>query len=276
MFMKKTLLSIMILSGMYLTTAAQAETVQADPIDNAASVVKVQSDDHSELRDKIKTYFGNKDVVSNIAEAPLPNAYLVSLDDGTSFVYFKDSDYAVLGDIYDLKDKSNITPELKADFYKKILEKYPLTSGIKYKPTVPVIGKAYVFTDPTCGFCRKVHDEMQTYLDQGIEIVYIPYPRSGLNGEGHDELVSVFNAGDEDAQKKAMDLAKQDRAAEIKSLPTYKENPNSLKLVDEGVQIGRELGIRGTPSIYLENGYNIPGYIEADKLAAAIKAQKSK
>jgi len=278
MYIKKSILSFALITSLYGVGYANAETnVQSDPvapITNVATNVKVSGLDHVELRSQIKKYFNNKDVISHIAETPIKNAYLVSLDDGTSFVFFKDSNYAILGDMYDLTDKSNITPELKADFYKKILDKYPVASGIHYEPTVDKIGTAYVFTDPTCGYCRKLHFEMQTYLDKGIEVIYIPYPRSGMEGQGHDELVDVFNSGDDAGKKEAMNLAKQDKAQDIKSLPTYKESPKGTELVNEGVEIGRELGIRGTPSIYLENGYNIPGYTDAESLAKTILKQK--
>jgi thiol:disulfide interchange protein DsbC len=275
MYIKRKILSLALLTSLCGTTLVHADSkVSADPILETNKVSKIVNSDHVELRTQIKKYFNNKDVVSNIAETPIKNAYLVSLDDGTSFVFFKDSNYAILGDMYDLTNKSNITPELKADFYKTILNKYPVKNGIHYEPTVDKIGTAYVFTDPTCGYCRKLHFEMQTYLDKGIEVIYIPYPRSGLDGQGHDELVDVFNSGDDEGKKAAMSLAKQDRAQEIKSLPSYKDSPKGTELVNEGVQIGHELGIRGTPSIYLENGYNIPGYTDAESLAKTIIKQK--
>lgn len=268
--MKKTLLSAVILAAFSINAFADAP--KSDPVESQTEF----SQKLNIVNEKIKTYFNNRSVVSNISETPIDGAYLVSLDDGTTMVYFEKTDYAILGDIYDLRDKTNLTPEIKASFYKKILDTYPLESGIRYEPTASKIGTAYIFTDPTCGYCRKLHYELKTYLDKGIEIVYIPYPRSGLSGLGHDELVSVFNAGDNDAEKTAMDLAKHDKAEEIKSLPSYKETDRGLKLVNEGVEIGKQLGIRGTPSIYLENGYNIPGYIDADEMAKLIIAQKNK
>lgn len=261
--MKKALLSSLILAILSTNTFAEPEKSGLAKSTNI-------------INEKIKTYFNNKDVVSNISETPIDGAYLVSLDDGTSMVYFEKTDYAILGDMYDLKDKSNLTPKIKAPFYKKILDNYPLKSGIRYEPTSEKIGVAYIFTDPTCGYCRKLHYELQSYLDKGIEIVYIPYPRSGTSGLGHDELVSVFNAGDNDAEKIAMDLAKHDKADEIKNMASYKESDRGLKLVNEGVEIGKKLGIRGTPSIYLENGYNIPGYVDANELAKLITQQNIK
>lgn len=273
MHMKKTILSLALISSLYSIGYANADgDIKSEPIDNIGQT-EVKSD-HIELRSQIKKFFNNQDNITNIAETPIKNSYLVSLDDGTTFVFFKDSNYAVLGDMYDLSDKSNISPTLKADFYKKILMKYPIQNGIRYEPTINKIGTAYVFTDPTCGYCRKLHFEMKNYLDKGIEIIYIPYPRSGVNGEGHDELVDVFNAGNNDNMKKAMDLAKTDKAQEIKLLPSYKSSSKGTELVNEGVKIGHELGIRGTPSIYLENGYNIPGYTDANSLESAILKQK--
>lgn len=37
-----------------------------------------------------------------------------------------------------------------------------------------------VFTDITCGYCHKLHEEMKDYNALGITVRYLAFPRQGL------------------------------------------------------------------------------------------------
>ena len=36
-----------------------------------------------------------------------------------------------------------------------------------------------MFTDVDCGYCRRLHAEIDEYMEQGIEVRYLLYPRNG-------------------------------------------------------------------------------------------------
>ncbi|WP_223678430.1 thioredoxin fold domain-containing protein [Escherichia fergusonii] len=38
-----------------------------------------------------------------------------------------------------------------------------------------------IFTDITCGYCQKLHHDLKSYLDAGISIKFLAFPRAGLN-----------------------------------------------------------------------------------------------
>ena len=50
--------------------------------------------------------------------------------------------------------------------------------------------KVTVFTDTSCGYCRKLHSQMQGYNDLGITVQYLAFPRSGITGPTFKELTS--------------------------------------------------------------------------------------
>ncbi|HHG1616490.1 TPA: thioredoxin fold domain-containing protein [Klebsiella pneumoniae] len=56
-----------------------------------------------------------------------------------------------------------------------------------------------VFTDITCGFCQKLHSDLQSYLDKGITIKFIAYPRAGMNSMIARNMASVWCADDKPA-----------------------------------------------------------------------------
>ena len=49
-----------------------------------------------------------------------------------------------------------------------------------------------VFTDVDCGYCRKLHDEIENYNDLGISIHYAAFPRSGIGTEAFTKMVGAW------------------------------------------------------------------------------------
>lgn len=117
-----------------------------------------------------------------------------------------------------------------------------------------------VFTDVDCGYCRKLHSEMDQYNEQGITVRYLFYPRSGINTPSYYTAVSVWC---EEDRRKAITDAKLGKAVPRKDCP----NP-----VKDEYELGQSLGIRGTPAIILDDGDLLPGYIPPEQLARALDA----
>ncbi|MGB1263240.1 MAG: bifunctional protein-disulfide isomerase/oxidoreductase DsbC [Cognaticolwellia sp.] len=117
-----------------------------------------------------------------------------------------------------------------------------------------------VFTDITCGYCRKMHDQIEDYNDKGITIRYLAYPRSGVKdrsgqlSQGFKDLRSIWCHEDPNT---AMTKAKSGStvAARICDKP-----------IEEEFNFGRQVGVTGTPAIVLEGGMMVPGYQDPDKL----------
>lgn len=255
--MFKKILSIAIISS--LSMIAMGNEIQSISNEKVTPVEQVAN----EISAKFKTYFGGE-IVNYVAEANLPNSYLVLLNDGTSLIYFNDTDYAVVGELYDLSKRKNLSGDLMADFNKGLLDKVksqgielPIKKGVKELDTV------YVFTDPTCGYCRKLNSERDKYAEHGIKLVYLPYSRSGENTLSYKELTDVWCSTDKVA---AMDLAKSDRGEEIKNLPGYNVTEECKQAVAQGEKYGRALGVKGTPAMFSSKGNSFPGYIPPDQL----------
>jgi thiol:disulfide interchange protein DsbC len=115
-----------------------------------------------------------------------------------------------------------------------------------------------VFTDIDCGYCRKLHNEIDQFNAHGITVRYLAFPRSGIGAPSYDKAVSVWCEKDRQA---AMTRAK---AGE--TLPKADcDNP-----VKEEYELGQLIGVQGTPAIVLEDGTLLPGYVPAAKLAKAL------
>lgn len=141
---------------------------------------------------------------------------------------------------------------------------------------VPKIADMYVFTDATCGYCRHLEQDVQQYLDAGVQVHYVPWPRSG-NKAGPDfkiwEHVMCNNKTAEQQAKAYYEFIMQG-----KQLPAAAEKAGSgqcVQTIVDGIALGRKIGVSGTPFIYIRTSDNkeigIPGYQPVNDLLKRLK-----
>ena len=189
----------------------------------------------------------------SIGETPVSGLYEVVL--GSQILYLTaDGRYAVQGDVIDLDASNNLTENRRNDLRAATMQKVSADDMIIFPADGDAKYEVSVFTDIDCGYCRKLHSEISAYNAKGITVRYLAFPRAGLNSESYNKAVSVWCA---DNPQEAMTNAKQGEEVETKTCP----NP-----VADEYQLGQQLGVRGTPSIVLNNGEMIPGYVPADRL----------
>lgn len=116
-----------------------------------------------------------------------------------------------------------------------------------------------VFTDITCGYCVRLHEQMNGYNKLGITVRYMAYPRQGGVGSVADQMAAIW--GGENPQS-AMHDGKLNRQfpEQTKDFAKYQA------IIKQHFELGRELGISGTPAIFLPNGEMVGGYLPPAKL----------
>jgi thiol:disulfide interchange protein DsbC len=191
--------------------------------------------------------------VESISPSEIKGLYEI-IAGGNIFYASEDGRYLVQGQLYDTVDKKNITDTKLSAVRKAALEKVGDDKMIVFKPDNSK-HTVSVFTDIDCGYCRKLHSEIDKYLAQGITVRYLFYPRAGKGSESYDKAVSVWCAKD---QRKALTEAKKGGTLESKTC----DNP-----VDEHMALGEAFGMSGTPMIITEKGNVLPGYVPAGQLA---------
>jgi thiol:disulfide interchange protein DsbC len=116
-----------------------------------------------------------------------------------------------------------------------------------------------VFTDITCGYCVRLHSELKQYNDLGITIRYLAFPRQGATGPVAEQMAAIWCSAD---PKAALNDAKLNRA----SLAVGAVSPQCKQNIADQYQLGRELGISGTPAIFLPSGEMVGGYLPPQQL----------
>ncbi|HWP01127.1 MAG TPA: DsbC family protein [Methylococcus sp.] len=196
----------------------------------------------------------------SIRPSPLAGIYEVVV--GPKLFYVSaDGKYLIQGTLVDLKSREDLTEPKLAAARLGALEKMGENNMIVFKPKM---GKhvAYVFTDIDCGYCRKLHSEIDSYLKEGIEIRYLFFPRAGEGSESYDKAVSVWCAKDRNT---ALTRAKRGEKVESKTC----DNP-----VDRHMALGVAMGAQGTPMIVTGGGNVLPGYVPAEQLGQMLQYEK--
>ncbi len=220
---------------------AVAVNVVDDPISNSAVV-------------KLQEMFPEAGA-GDIRPAPIDGLYEMRM--GTTVLYVTaDGRYMFQGDILDMETRTNLTDQVRQVLEKEVIAQLDDKETVLFSPVnTPVKHTVTVFTDIDCGYCRKLHREMAAYNKAGIAVRYLFYPRAGLGSPSAKKLETVWCSAD---RQEALTKAKSGQVLAQLSC----DNP-----IAKHYELGRELGLRGTPYIITEDGRKFPGYLPADELA---------
>ncbi|MBN2887232.1 MAG: DsbC family protein [Chromatiaceae bacterium] len=199
--------------------------------------------------------------IGAIQPSPVDGLYEVMV--GAELMYVTgDGRHYVAGPIVDLKTREDLTEPRLAAVRKALIDELGEEQMVVFGPEKPK-HSITVFTDIECGYCRKLHSQIEDYAREGIEVRYLFFPRAGEGSAAYEEAVSVWCAGDAEARRTAMTQAKAGEPIDTKTC----DNPIAAHMA-----LGRELGLRGTPAIVTEDGSMIPGYVDPRRLAARLEA----
>lgn len=189
---------------------------------------------------------------AEISATDVKGVYRMLIQGNYAYAYV-DGDFALIGDLFNTKDKVNLGEVAASQRMADIIDAVPTSKMIIYGPENP---KRYitVFTDIDCGYCQKLHKEIPQLTEAGIQVRYLAYPRSGVPSASYDKYVSVWCNDD---QQTALTSAKAGNTP----VAAVCDNP-----VEETFNLGREVGVRGTPTMIFDDGTVVPGYVQYEQL----------
>jgi len=209
------------------------------------------------VEEKVRTLAPNAKTIA-ISETPIDGLLQVQINSDIVYVT-ADGKYLVQGQVMEIDSRINITDQAKSGIRMGLLEDLKQDEQISFSPVEPKY-ELLVFTDLDCGYCRKLHNQMAEYNEEGIAIHYMAFPRAGIGSASYDKFVSVWCADD---QQEALTLAKNGGDPEPQKCP----NP-----IADQYELGREIGVTGTPALVTTDGTLIPGYMPPAQLRERLEA----
>jgi len=190
--------------------------------------------------------------VEQVNKSPIPGLYEVVTSDHI-FYTDKNAQYIIDGSLFDLKMRRNVTEDRSRVLFAVDFSKLPLDLAIKKVKGNGSRKMAY-FTDPNCGYCKKLEQELKSV--DNVTLYLFLYPIF----EGSAEKVQGIWCSDN--KVKAWDdlmLNGVQPAAGKCEVPSAKV-----------LALGKKLHVNGTPALIFANGVLNPGYMPAEALNKAL------
>ncbi|TQV64190.1 MAG: DsbC family protein [Halothiobacillaceae bacterium] len=200
--------------------------------------------------------------LTSVTATPVPGIYEVVA--GPDVVYMTgDARYMFQGALIDFEQRKNLTEArltgIRADMLRQIKDEdtviYAAEGETRYTITV--------FTDPSCPYCRKLHNEVPELNKQGVKVRYVLYPRAGLESPIGKSSIGIMCAKDRKAE------LDKSLGGQSVSLPACDKHPLARQL-----ELGAQMGLEGTPFIVTDSGQVIPGYRPAAELVKMLARLK--
>lgn len=266
---KRLMMNTLFASAM-LSFGAQAQPalistdLDAPPEKNLASsavkipAVKSVGFDKDAITKVLQTYQLN---ISSIEPSPINDLFEVVTDKGVVYATPK-GDYFIYGQLFYTSEKGsvNLTERAQAKRNLALFEEADVEKELIIFPAKDEKYVITVFTDTTCGYCKKLHSEMKEYNDLGITIRYLAFPRSGERSPNIGQMSAIWCSVD---KVNSMNLAKVDKFDEVSEKCT--------DVIRRHMKLGEAMGVSGTPAILLKDGTMLSGYMPAKQLLSVLE-----
>ena len=214
------------------------------------------------IRKNITQRFPDLKAIDEVSKSPMPGLYEIRVNG--SEIYYTDAqgDYLVVGNVFDTKQRRNLTEERVDKLTAIKFENLP------FKDAFTIVRgtgerKLAVFEDPNCGYCKRFERDLQGV--NNVTVYMFLYPI--LGAESVEKSKAVWCAKDR-AQ------VWQDLMVREKSIP------NAVQMCDtnaiaRNVELGRSYKITGTPTLIFVDGTRVPGAIDTRQIEKRLADAKS-
>ncbi len=190
--------------------------------------------------------------VDQVNKSPIPGIYEVVTGD---HIFYTDetAQYLIDGQLFDLKARRNVTEARSRQLFAIDFNKLPLELAVKKVKGNGSRKMAY-FTDPNCGYCKKLEHEMQNVTDVTLYLFLYPI----FEGSA-DKVQAIWCSKDKVKAWDNLMLNGVQPAAGKCDVPSTKV-----------LELGKKLRVNGTPALIFANGVINPGYMPAADLNKAL------
>ena len=236
-------------------------TATATPSNPAITpTVAVSSANNAQLQQLLQANLAKSGIdtqIVSVVPTSMPNIYWVKAKDMPALFTDSTGQYDIQGDIIKVggAKPENISRDLQARDAKAALASLDKKDMMIFPAKGTTKGVINVFTDADCAYCRKLHSQIDEINALGIEVRYLPWPRSE---QTFPIMEKIWCSSDRNT---ALTQAKQGMPIDAPAC----ENP-----VQRIHDLGLSIGINGTPAIFTPDGQQIGGYLPPQELAKAL------
>lgn len=196
--------------------------------------------------------------IDEVRNAPMPGLYEVRVGHDV-FYTDKSGRFLFQGALVDVQNRRNLTQERVNELSAVKFDQLPLKDAFK---VVRGNGKRQlaVFSDPNCGYCKKLEKELVSIDNVTIHMFLYPILGPDSTAKSRD----IWCAKDK--------LATWDAWMVGGTKPATAECDTAA--VDRNVAFGRKYNITGTPTLIFADGSRAPGALPAAQIEKMLSAAK--
>lgn len=239
-------------------TTGETATPEKSPVIMEEVATPEKSPVPSAVREALAGLLNQDLQKATVVPAPIKGLYEVMINSEVLYIT-ADGQHLVTGNIIEVKTRKNLTDSKRDVLRVKAIDTVDEKEMIVFAPEKETKYTVNVFTDVDCGYCAKFHQEVTELNKAGVKIRYLAFPRAGIDSDTYKKMISVWCA---ENQQQAITDAKARRDIPVKECdsPVRKE-----------YELGKSIGITGTPALVLSDGELVPGYVSAVKLVEYLK-----
>jgi thiol:disulfide interchange protein DsbC len=211
-----------------------------------------------QIRTEIQKRLGTSANVRNVTPSPIPGLFEVQVNNE---IFYTDSNakYLIQGEMVELASGNNLTTKRQEDINRIKWSELPQAQAFK---VVRGNGSRQiaVFSDPNCGYCKRLEKTLQQLDNVTIYNYLIPI----LSADSALKSKQIWCAADQ--QKVWNDWMLNNLGPSGKS-----DCPNPI---DKNLTLAKNYGINGTPTIFFTDGSRFPGAVQLadiEKKLASLK-----
>lgn len=204
--------------------------------------------------------------IDAVEPTPIPGLYEVR--SGKTILYMDEKGrYVLLGELYDFQARKNLTAERILAMRATRFDDLPLQHAIRLGPERGTQRLA-VFDDVDCPFCRRFHEEvLPGLLQDGVTVYVFLFPLERLHPEAKAKSEAIWCS-----ENRIQALEATMRTPEGS---TTKGSPTKCKAPLAAIHaLATQLGITGTPTLVLDTGEIVEGFVTKDALQAKWQQRK--
>lgn len=192
---------------------------------------------------------------------------LIELRSGDNIFYTDaNGDHLIVGQIIDTRSQRNLTEERIQDITRIDFAKLPLKDAVVWR-SGNGSRKVAVFSDPNCGYCKRLEREFQSMKDITVYTFMVPL----LGPDSRSKAESIWCMKNRTDAWLGWMLRGEQPQRPLGQCPTP---------LERNAAMAQKMAVRGTPAIFFEDGTRLPGAASAaqieQRIARAAETQAGK
>jgi thiol:disulfide interchange protein DsbC len=206
----------------------------------------IQAQSDQQIRSDLQKKVGSSTKIKSVSPSPIPGIYEVLV--GNEIFYTDaNSKYLIQGEIIEIATGKNITEQKQADLNRIKWSELNTSNALK---VVRGNGSRQlaVFSDPNCGYCKRLDKSLQQLDNVTIYTYLIPI----LSPDSAQKSKQIWCSAD--PQKTYIDWMINGVAPSGKS--------DCTTPLDKNMAFAKTYGITGTPTLFFTDGSRFPGAVQ--------------